>query len=186
MSIATDEGGFTLIELIITIIITGIITVSLASATISIIHNSSITTQTLSQSHDAQIAAAYFANDVQSADNIDTTDTGCDQGGTSIVRLAWTEFDAGGNPTTYKVADYVTQGGALHRHFCQGSTSNPTTLSDALIAYNAISAVTSTATCTDASGNVVTKTIALTVTEQAPPAAPYTFQVSGVRREATC
>lgn len=61
-----DDRGFTLIELLLAIVILGIITVPLGNVIISYLRNTDATTARLSESHDAQISAAYFAADVAS------------------------------------------------------------------------------------------------------------------------
>lgn len=189
MSVRGNDSGFTLIELLLTTVILGIIIIALGEATISIINNTDASNQTLVRSHDAQMAASYFANDVQSAYTIDTVDTACDLGGTSVVRLAWTQYAISGSPNSYQVADYVLQGGVFRRHFCQAATANPATMiSDVAIASKvAGTPVVTTSSCTDRSNNTVLKTVVVTVTEQAVAKFPtYQFQVSGTRRGATC
>ena len=68
-----DDRGFTLVELIVTIVILGIIAVPLSNALISFFQHSDETTHRLSESHDAQITAAYFAQDVGSLGRRDWT-----------------------------------------------------------------------------------------------------------------
>lgn len=65
-SLDRDERGFTLIELLVAVVIIGIITVPLANVVIGYLRNADATTGRLSESHNAQISAAYFAADVAS------------------------------------------------------------------------------------------------------------------------
>jgi prepilin-type N-terminal cleavage/methylation domain-containing protein len=58
------EAGFTLIELLITVVIMGIIFVPLSDFFIQYLDTSTQTQQRLSDSHDLQIVAAYFSQDV--------------------------------------------------------------------------------------------------------------------------
>jgi prepilin-type N-terminal cleavage/methylation domain-containing protein len=143
---ASDESGFTLIELIIATAITGLMTATIAGMLSAVLVNKDATTVRMSQSHDAQSAAAYFAQDVDSMgvrDWVDNTrplkqsiETGvayntglypCGVAGTpsALVRMAWNDFDVA-TPTTAKldVVAYVvkTTGTAtqLHRLLCQG------------------------------------------------------------------
>ena len=59
-----SDAGFTLVEVLISVVILGIITVPLAGAVIAYARNTDATTDRLVLSHDAQISAAYFARDV--------------------------------------------------------------------------------------------------------------------------
>ena len=60
------DAGFTLIELLVAIVILGVITVPLANALIGTLLNTDRTSDRLALSHDSQISAAYFAQDVAS------------------------------------------------------------------------------------------------------------------------
>jgi len=191
-TLRNDEGGFTLVELLITIAIMGIIVPALAVGVVSILHNSNTTTQRLYESHDAQIAAAYFANDVQSADlPVPSTDSRCDKAlTTAVVRFAWTEYDTAGNPAAYKLVVYskdtsVGTVPVLRRRFCRGTPNSAalsaTPLSDVVIAHY-LSSATAPSFCmapTVCPGQPASS-IVLTVTEQSG----YTFKVAGVRRAA--
>ena len=140
-----DERGFTLVEMLITVAILGIIIVPLANALIGFFRNSADTTGRLSESHDVQIAAAYFAQDVQSVgvhdwktsgfplkQSVETNVTGtagvnpCGTSSTpAVIRLAWDDPTAAvGEPPTAVASYYVqTVGGEsqLHRKLCKGS-----------------------------------------------------------------
>jgi len=195
MSLSTlrsDEGGFTLVELLITIVIIGIIVPALAAGVVSILHNSNTTTQRLYESHDAQIAAAYFANDVQSADlPVPSTDSRCDKAGTTaVVRFAWTEYDTAGHSAAYKLVVYskdtsVGTVPVLRRRFCQGTPNSAalgaTPLSDIVIAHY-LSSATDPSVCMAPAlcPGQPTSSIVLTATEQSG----YTFKVAGARRAA--
>jgi len=64
MNRARDDRGLTLVELLVTIAILGIIAVPLSAGLITYFQHTDETNQRLSLSHDSQIAAAYFAQDV--------------------------------------------------------------------------------------------------------------------------
>jgi prepilin-type N-terminal cleavage/methylation domain-containing protein len=61
-----SDNGFTLIELLMTVVIIGVITIPLGNLVISYFLNTANTQARLGGSHDEQIAAAYFAQDVAS------------------------------------------------------------------------------------------------------------------------
>jgi prepilin-type N-terminal cleavage/methylation domain-containing protein len=60
------DEGVTLLEVLMVIVILSIIIVPLTAAVIVFIRNTDATTDRMAESHDAQIAAAYFTQDVQS------------------------------------------------------------------------------------------------------------------------
>src|SRR4051794_31995731 len=96
--IRTAEGGFTLVELLIAIVIMGIITVPLANAVIGVLHNQSGTSDRMALSHDAQLSAGYFARDVASVGMRDYTkdpDAGGDLPFKASIQLS-AAYNAGG------------------------------------------------------------------------------------------
>jgi prepilin-type N-terminal cleavage/methylation domain-containing protein len=64
---ARRDAGFTLIELLVTVAILGVITAPLSNVVIGVIQNAGATSDRLALSHDAQISAAYFGQDVAGA-----------------------------------------------------------------------------------------------------------------------
>ena len=91
------EAGFTLPELLITIVILGIVAAVIVEAFMTTSKNTATTTQRFNESHDAQIATAYLANDVQSAATISAT--ACGGGGlTNLVNFA---DDTGATTVSY-------------------------------------------------------------------------------------
>lgn len=143
------EDGFTLVELIIAVLIIGVIAVPLGDVVISFLRNSDATTARLLESHDVQIASAYWAQDVASIGTrspttpyplIQSVETGvpyessqfpCGTAkSTPAVSLAWDDSippkssDDEESITLVRVA-YVVQTVAgqseLHRLRCQGS-----------------------------------------------------------------
>lgn len=172
-----DERGFTLVELIVTIAIMGVIAIPLGNALIAYFKNTTTTTNRLGVSHDAQIAAAYFAQDVQSLGRHDWTvlptgtgtpypltqsvETGvaangglfpCGSTGTTVVRLLWDDPAATQTPVVVRVGYVVQTVGTeqqLHRVKCVG---NATVVSDTVLAHNLNSydAVVCSSTCTAA------------------------------------
>jgi len=120
------DDGFTLIELLVAIAIVGIITVPLSNVVIGYLRNTDATTARLLESHDVQIASAYWAQDVASMGTRSTTnpyaltqsvETGvayssslypCGAAGmTPIVSLAWDDFSGAGASPQVLVATQV-------------------------------------------------------------------------------
>jgi prepilin-type N-terminal cleavage/methylation domain-containing protein len=171
------DSGFTLIELLVAVVVLGIIVVPLVNVVIGYLHSADATTARLSESHDVQMATAYFAQDVQAAGVRDYTvtstayfplkqsiETGvaaaaggypCGAAGLppAVVRFAWDDFSAGAGSaaTQTRVAYVVENGNELHRVVCAGSA---TPASDVRIAQNLI-APYAVVSCADRSGTAV-------------------------------
>lgn len=80
------DSGFTLIELVISVLILGVIIAPLASAFTLNFQTSSEAKQRISNSADAQLLTSYFSDDVASSEKVDTSPTGC-AGGSPFVEL---------------------------------------------------------------------------------------------------
>ena len=158
------DAGLTLVELLISIVIMGIITVPLGTALVMFFQNRDSTTDRLSVSHDVQIAASYFAQDVdatgvrnfaspapgvqalfpltQSIELTAPPTTGvapCGPAGTpnAVIRLLWTDASAA-TPVLVRVAYVVKTVGTekqLHRLKCVG---NGTVVTDLTLAHNVV------------------------------------------------
>lgn len=136
-TVARGQDGFTLVELVITISITGIIMGAVAAALIAGFRITDETNARIGHSHDRHIVAAYFANDVQSASAPVEGGVGaafCSSGGTPIVSFRSTDTATGSvlvaDETTVSVT-YAFDGGILERRFCRGS--GPATETDIAI-----------------------------------------------------
>ena len=87
----SDEAGFTLIELIITIAILPIVVGAISVALLSVFNLQGSASSRLSDSNDELVSASVFNKDVQSAQEIETATTpACGTSGqTQIVGLEW-------------------------------------------------------------------------------------------------
>lgn len=65
MHVRSDDRGLTLPEVMIAITILAIIVVPLTEALIGFVRNTDATTRRMNESHDIQLANAYFARDIQ-------------------------------------------------------------------------------------------------------------------------
>jgi prepilin-type N-terminal cleavage/methylation domain-containing protein len=202
-----DDRGFTLIELLITVAILGIIAVPLGSAVVGFFRNTDDTTRRLGESHDAQISAAYFAQDAASVGTRNWTvypyalkqsvEVGAPSGGglypcgaagtpDAVVRFAWDDpQSATGLPTVIRVAYVVQTVGAqrqLRRIVCSGSSS-PT--SNVVLAHNVdptAPTVACSTTCTDAAVPQMV-TLTLSIKDPASTSPTYTITLNGQRRQ---
>jgi prepilin-type N-terminal cleavage/methylation domain-containing protein len=173
------DAGFTLVELLLAVVILGVIALPLANVLISYFKTTDVSVARLSESHDAQMATMYFAQDVQALGVRDYTVTGtaffpltqsmetgaaatggrfpCGDASTpaAALRLAWDEFTAGPGTRQTRIAAYVVQGSELHRLTCSGGSLTPT--SDLVLARNLTGAAVAVA-CTDSAGAPVSCT----------------------------
>jgi prepilin-type N-terminal cleavage/methylation domain-containing protein len=86
-----DEGGFTLVELIIGVAIVGLLMVAIASALIVSLRTTGVTNSRLAESHDVQISSSYLANDMQSAQSISVPNSAatCAGSPTTLISFAY-------------------------------------------------------------------------------------------------
>jgi prepilin-type N-terminal cleavage/methylation domain-containing protein len=155
------EAGFTLIELVLTIAILGIIMIPLTGFLISYFQNSVQVQDRLGDSHDIQIAAAYFSQDVANTGLhdygrapesvatpvrsvwLDSARPPCAPGlPNAVLLLKWDSWTPAGEGPGHSAA-YVVENGALHRVRCEDSTL----VSDIAVVHNYESA---TVTCSPA------------------------------------
>jgi len=209
MRLTRDERGVTLIEVLVAITILGIIMLPLGNALIAFFVHTDATTARLNESHDVQIAAAYFAQDVQSVGTRDWAggypyplrqsveldvpfDSGlypCGNPGTpdAVVRLAWDDPDSpSAVPSVKRVAYVVMVVGTqrqLHRFTCRGSSVpvDDVVLAHTLDATDPV--VTCPTACTAAPAVPLSVTLTLTIQDPASTGPPLTVDLNGQRRQ---
>ena len=179
---ARGESGFTLVELLMAIVISGFIIAPLTGGLIVGLRTTDETASRLTGSNDAQILSVWLPPDIQSVGNLvgdvvysPTVNTEC-TGISNRLRLKWRETQ--GSTTNNYVAAYAIVAASNNRWFLQRYLCvNGGAATTHVVSRNLAS---STATSVTASG---TK-ISMTVTEAATPTDPtsYTFTVSGNRR----
>ena len=125
------EEGLTLVELIISLGVLGVIIVPLTSSFLIGLIESTSTRDRVADSSAAQAISAYLLTDVQSSDTVAKTGSGClpvaGFGGTSTVKLQLNWLDPKTNvPTVVTYIDHVPSGSPQHALFrleCTGSTT---------------------------------------------------------------
>lgn len=208
-----DDAGFTLIELVVAIVIIGIITVPLGNFMLAYFTNLTTTQTRLSDSHDIQIATAYFSQDVANtgmhggAPNYDLVQSVwtpsslsfptpyCGQGaGNLVLLLKWDAWrpPSGNPPTSHNYpasAAYVQEGNTLHRIFCQASDTDlagATPLSDATLVHNLQTASVQCASPVTCDGNAPPASVTLVLGISSGPndtTAPPPVNLTGQRRQ---
>lgn len=195
---AADEDGFTLPELIMAITLLSIVMAPLALALMTSLKVIGRTTERFGDSRSALISAAYFANDVESAQAIQVNDPspcGGAAGITPVVSFVWADAAAGKGVAPTKEASYVIDASdatnkKLLRRSC--TIGGPAATSTAAVLLGATAPAV---TCFKA-GNVVdaacgssTRRVQMVVTAAPntptpddPNPVPYSFTLEGTRR----
>jgi prepilin-type N-terminal cleavage/methylation domain-containing protein len=201
------DDGFTLVELLVSIVILGFIMAAVTGVVISYLKDTNSTVGRLQESHDAQISAAYFTQDAESAglratatpfalqSSIDDS-TGswpypCATAGTTpLIRFAWNDYtDVSGNPGQVRVAYVInTAHTELHRLTC---LNNATVLTDTVLAHELDPANQPTAACSPSPCASYTTTLPatvstiLTIKDQYHVGSTFTVTLTGHPRQAT-
>lgn len=170
-----DDGGWTLVELLVAMFIIGIIIAAVANALIVGFTTSDDTSKRFAESHDAQIASATLAKDVQNAASI-TSATNAVCGAGALIAFSQ-------DGTTPAIGYYygVAPNGETQvmRRQCDGTGSQ-------VLAHFAATSGAPTITCDAIACNPGSRpkpnVVQISVTEQSG----YVFNVLGARRRWAC
>jgi prepilin-type N-terminal cleavage/methylation domain-containing protein len=200
------DGGFSLVELLTAVVILGIITIPLSNVVLDYLRHTDATTARLIESHDVQIASAYWVQDVtglgvrataspfalqQSVEVGVAYNAGlypCGTAGTAnaIVRLAWDDAIVPGVAATVVRVAYVVPTGQteLHRLRCEGTGA---VVSDVTLAHDLDPStppvLTCSTTCTAAPAVPASVTLQLTLKDPDNEDAAYPVALTGQRRQ---
>ena len=193
MQLRHDDRGVTLPEVLVAVAILAIIIVPLSDALIGFIRNTDDTTRRMNESHDMQIAATYFARDIQSLgvrdwssptfalrQSIDNPSYPCTGPGTPRISLAWDDPTSVSGTTDIRVTYLVRDVGGEHQlRRLQCFPHSTTVESDVVVVHNLIgtpplpacaSATGVSVPCNGAGVNVP-QNVTLTVTVKHPASA---------------
>ncbi len=207
---AGEDGGFTLVELVVTVAILGIIVVPLFGVVLSYLRTTVHTAARMTESQDVQLVAAYWQRDVASIgvrsgtydaashsfplqQSVDLPACALPAGATPAITLAWSEYDSLDStaaPTTVKVtyaSQPTTTGGYELRRVRCGSRPSEVRVADNLLAPPAVACVQpgGGSTCTGGGGQVpvVVKLMLQVRDSTGHGSATYIATLSGERRQ---
>ena len=181
------EGGFTLVELLVAIVIEAIIIGALGMAFVGILNGTNSVNQSLSRSGRRTDAAAYIISDARNSSGPETsltTSTCADAsppvaGGSLVVQFSWSTTASTTGATTSTVVGYFLSGHTLMRRQC----NNNVLVSDNIVASNVSSVGVACSPNADCSGNPTTITVTITETADSNGAA-YVYSLTGTFRQA--
>jgi prepilin-type N-terminal cleavage/methylation domain-containing protein len=135
------DGGFTLIELTVTVVIMTIILGALTMGVVTLLRTTGVTTDRLVGSHDAQLLTEWITTDIQSSASAPNVLTGTKPGciddaslpasGVNVAQMTWTDRSTGlvyhaayrterinaGPPAVWYLVRYFCQQGQPSTHF---------------------------------------------------------------------
>ncbi len=183
-----DSEGLTLIELVISVAILGIILGALTAAMLVALTGNSQTGQRLAESSDVQFAASYFGDDAEGAVTFatGTAQCGSDPAALEFRGRSFTTGNVAQVTAISYVLETVSTGGAtsreLHRLACTGpSTAALAQTTDVILARELVGVGAPTCSAANGTSTPCTSTSAvtvrLTVTEEG-----FSFTLVGTRR----
>lgn len=185
------DSGLTLVELMISIVILGLVTSATVVALYSSLSSSNHITQRLRESNDAQIISAWLVRDAQAAGGTNPTSGavdstlgvtlnsggGCATAGTPVVSFRWVDRTATTADT--KVSAYSTDGTNLVRSQCV----NGGAASVATLGQHVASATASCAPAANCPGLPTSVTVTITeAADSVTPTATFTYDLTASLR----
>jgi prepilin-type N-terminal cleavage/methylation domain-containing protein len=185
------ESGFTLIEMILSIAILGVVMAALVGLMFASMAADKKTKSRLDGTRDEQFSAVYFAPDVAGATDVVTaTAAGCGSG-TAVIELRGASYDPVTLANKVTVVSYVFSAplvdgvptGRLERRSCEAlaspAPSYPLIPVNKMIVARTLSATSPSPTCSPAPCGAATRSVSLVLTRQG---ADPGFTLLGTRR----
>jgi prepilin-type N-terminal cleavage/methylation domain-containing protein len=204
-----DERGFTLIEVLITITLMGVVSLALSDLVIGALKQMSATSDRLDLSQDGQLSAVYFSRDVAAVglrdygaatdggslpfkpsvqlDAADTTGgTTCGPVPVAVLRLLSDDWDISVTPATRRtavVAYYLKPAGdvvELHRASCLGSGA----VASDLVLFDSVKPGSVSVSCSTPCAGIATPlSISLRFLATRPSSGDQEVVLTGLRRQ---
>lgn len=169
-----SEEGFTLVELIVGTLITGLIVAAIGSALIVTFRTTNATTSRMSENHDVQITSSYLANDVQSASSVSVGATTGNCSGAFIPLVTFTYGSSGTPSAIYKCGTASNGETRVTRTFAGGTPL--------VLAHFAGSARPGVSVAYDPSQPTVPVSVTMTFTKASDCTLDCTYTLFGSRR----
>jgi prepilin-type N-terminal cleavage/methylation domain-containing protein len=182
--VTRDDGGFTLVELLVVIVIESLIVGGLGSAFILIMNNSSSVKDSLDRTEDARIATSYIISDARNSSGPETSlsdtaacpDPSPPVAGTpsAVVRFNWNSTSSAG-ATTANVVNYVLVSNVLLRRQCRSGSL----VSDTAVATKISGIAVACAPTANCSGTPTSITATVTETQDSAGGAAFQYALTG-------
>jgi len=128
-----EDSGFTLIEVLIVVVVLPLVIGAIALGFITLLQNKDATSQRFSDSHDAQIASAFFVRDVKSADTVSTSSVSICSKTSYLVGFSWSSLNSSGTSVTNaSVYTIDATAGTIDRTSCTTSSSSVTVVHNSI------------------------------------------------------
>jgi prepilin-type N-terminal cleavage/methylation domain-containing protein len=159
---ADADGGFTLVELVVSIALLGVVMVGLTAVMLTALVADRETTTRLDENRDVQFVTAFLADDVQGATSVLTGGTAGCGSGTAALELRGRSFDPASLAAQVTVVSYVlttatvdgVATGVLHRYACAAddvpSLAYPLTPASDVVVARSLAVTPPAVTCSSA------------------------------------
>ncbi len=189
MKLLKSEDGFTLVELMVSVAILGIIIGAISAAIIVGLQTSDRTTNRLAESHDAQDVAAFFVTDMQSAvtvtykamDTVSMVPAGCSPASSPLLVFSWTDPSAGAEMVSYYSATSGSET-QLVRQQCVAGSASTVVVAHLLGSSTPLVACVPTACTVPGLVSPAPRTVSLALSAVGSDGTTYSYTLQGSRR----
>lgn len=188
---ARADGGFTLVELVVSIGILGVVMAGVTAVLLGALAANRETAVRLTESRDLQFVNAYLADDMQGATSVVAGGTARCGTGTAALELRGASYDPASLTAQVTVVSYVlttrtvdgVTTGSLRRLACAADSSPapayPLTPASDVVVARSLAAAGPTATCSPSPCSAATTSVSLELT---PASGGSPVTVGGTRR----